>query len=920
MTIAAEPSTTPFWEGLSDRGDAPALVSSAGVVTYAALAQRVSALAASLGTTRRLVVLEARNDVDTVVGYLACLAGGHPVLVASPEAAPSLASAYDPDVVLSGEGVREVRSGTRHDLHPSLAVLLSTSGSTGSPKLVRLSSSNVASNAGAIASSLSIRSSDVAATTLPLHYCYGLSVVTSHLSAGASVALTSLSVVDPDFWGLVRSAGVTTFPGVPHTFGLLDRVGFSSMDVPSLRYLTCAGGRLAPSIVSRYAALGQARGFDLFVMYGATEATARMSVLPPDLALAHPGSIGQPIPGGAFTLAPHPFPAEPSRPVARDVTSCAPSRHLLRAERAVRPGEVGELVYRGDNVMLGYAGSPGDLARGRDITELRTGDLARRTPEGLFEIVGRVSRIAKVFGLRVDLARIEQALLDAGVVAHAVDAGDRVAVAVDRSAAPVDTARIRRVVEELGVPAAGVVVHELDGVPRLPSGKPDCATIRAQVAGPAGEGDGSDRRKRRLAPQEVTVRRAYARVLGRPDDAVTDTDSFVTLGGDSLSYVAASLELEKSLGHLPQGWHLMSVADLEATRQDAPGRGGAAGQDAPSRPLSAGRTRRLGRTVETNVLLRAAAIVMIVGSHSNLFMLLGGAHLLVALAGFNFARFQLTDRPRKDRTRNLTTSIARVVVPSVLWLAFAAAFSAKYSLLNVTLLNGLLGSRAWTESWHYWFVEALVWTLVGLAALLAIPAVDRLERRHPFWFPMGLTGVALLTRYDVVRLFHGADVDYIHRAHVIFWLFALGWAAVRAPGNRHKALVSAVAVATVPGFFEGGQHLREATIVAGMLLLVWLPSVRVPAVLARTAGVLAGSSLYIYLVHWQIYPAYEFSLPWLATGLSLTAGIAFWVGVTRATPTVERWFGEIQENRPWLFPRRYQTRDRNTAPLAGSAR
>jgi hypothetical protein len=339
----------------------------------------------------------------------------------------------------------------------------------------------------------------------------------------------------------------------------------------------------------------------------------------------------------------------------------------------------------------------------------------------------------------------------------------------------------------------------------------------------------------------------------------------------------------------------MSVADLEA----------AAGH------------RRPGRTVETNVLLRAAAIVIIVGSHSNLFMLLGGAHLLVGLAGFNFARFQLTDRPRRERTRALTTSITRIVVPSVLWLTFAAAFSAKYDLLNVALLNGVLGSREWTEAWHYWFVEALVWTLVVLTALLAIPRIDRLERRAPFAFPIALAAVALLTRYDVVRLFGG---DHIHRAHVIFWLFALGWAAVKAPTWMHKTLVSAVVVATVPGFFEGAQHLREATIVVGMLLLTWVPSVRVPALLARSAGVLASASLYIYLVHWQIYPAYEFSLPWLATGLSLAAGIAFYLVVTRATPTVERWFGEIQENRLWLSPRRYLSRDRSSAPLAGSAR
>ena len=487
-------------------------------------------------------------------------------------------------------------------------------------------------------------------------------------------------------------------------------------------------------------------------------------------------------------------------------------------------------------------------------------------------------------------------LIEAGIVGHAVDAGDRVVVAVDRSAASVDSGRVRRIVEELGVPATGLEVVELDGIPRLGSGKPDYAAIR--VGGSDGSlrgGSGqADRRPRRPPstgpgtgpPSEVTARRAFAGILGRSD--IVDTDSFVSLGGDSLSYVAASLELEKALGHLPAGWHLMTIAELEDRRPG--GRATSAGNVSPGG--SQERVARWrGRTVETNVLLRAAAIVMIVGSHSNLFTLLGGAHLLLGLAGFNFARFQLTDRPRTERMRALRNSITRIVVPSVLWLSFAAATSWKYDLLNVTLLNGVLGSREWTDSWHYWFIEALVWTLVALAAMLAIPSIDRLERRAPFWFPMALAATALLTRYDLVRLFGG---DHIHRAHVIFWLFALGWAAVKAPTSKHRALVSAVVIATVPGFFDGGQYLREATIVVGMLLLLWLPSVKVPAFIAKAAAVLASSSLYIYLVHWQVYPAYESTLPWLATGLSLAAGIAFWWIVKQASPVVERWLGEFK--------------------------
>ena len=906
---------TSFWEELGDRGAAAALVSDDAVVSYGELAARVSSLVERLGSTRRLVLLEMHNDVASVVGYLACLTGGHPVLLVEPGRAAGLVSAYDPDVVLSGASllsVEERRPGTRHDLHPELALLLSTSGTTGSPKLVRLSRRNVAANASAIATSLGIRPTDVAATTLPLHYCYGLSVLTSHLTAGACVALTSLSVVDSSFWDLVRSRSVTTFPGVPHTFELLDRVRFQSMELPSLRYLTCAGGRLEPATVRRYAALGQRRGFDLVVMYGATEATARMAYLPPDLALSRSSAIGIPVPGGSFSL----------RRPAQDV---CPSRPSCPAEPPSVQVEEGELVYRGDNVMLGYAESAADLARGRGVDELRTGDLARRTPDGLIEIIGRTGRIAKVFGLRVDLSRVESALLEAGIVGYAADIGDRVLLAVDRSAAPVDVRIVRRVVSALGVPGAALAVAELDGIPRMASGKPDYAAICAQASAtatataqapaqapaqasgrPATDGStgiegGSTRHEGRLGQTSRAARRGrggrsapagvaevYAEVLGQVrtsgrDCGVGPGDSFVSLGGDSLSYVEASLRLERVLGHLPQRWHTMSVAELEARAAGPRGRATPA-ETPPGRPSTERGARRRGRTVETNVLLRAAAIVMIVGSHSNVFMLLGGAHLLVGLAGYNFGRFQLTDRPRAERVRRLGVSITRIVVPSVLWLIFAAVASAKYGPLNVVLLNGVFGTREWSEAWHYWFIEALVWTLVGLTVMLAVPWVDRLERARPFWLPLGLALLALLTRYDVVRLFGG---DWIHRAHVIFWLFALGWAAVKAPTWKHRLLVSAVVAATVPGFFQGAQQLREATIVVGMLLLVWLPSVRVPVVVSRVAGVLASASLYIYLVHWQIYPAYEFRLPWLATGLSLASGIVFWWLVSRATPGVE---------------------------------
>ncbi len=194
--------------------------------------------------------------------------------------------------MIDGHGVHHRHRGGRQ-LHDDLALLLSTSGSTGSPKLVRLSHENLIANAAVIAEYLGIRETDRAATTLPMSYCYGLSVIHSHLLVGAGLILTEHSVVDDEFWELFRRHRGTAFAGVPYTFELLERAGFDTIDLPDLRYVTQAGGRMPPERVRRFAELGERKGFDLFVMYGATEATARMAYLPPELALSRPTAIGR---------------------------------------------------------------------------------------------------------------------------------------------------------------------------------------------------------------------------------------------------------------------------------------------------------------------------------------------------------------------------------------------------------------------------------------------------------------------------------------------------------------------------------------------------------------------------------------------------------------------------------------------------
>ena len=878
----------PFVAQLAQHGERVAVITPDVSLSYAELAMWVGDAARRLGPERRLVLVEGGNDLDSLVWYLGALAAGQAVLLVpggNSAMSQPVVDAYDPDVLVraggsSADGSRptpgrrryaptfgrrsrvaapppsgrrryapmlgrrsrvaapppwrldesrldERRAVTRHDLHPDLALLLSTSGSTGSPKLVRLSYDNLQSNAASIAEFLDIRHTDRAATTLPMHYCYGLSVIHSHLFRGAGIVLTDLSVVDACFWDLAREVEVTTLAGVPHTFDLLDRVGFAEMSLPSLRYITQAGGRMAPEHVRRFAELGQRRGFDLVVMYGATEATARMAYLPPERAVTHPGTIGVPIPGGGFSI----------EPVAE----------------VDEPGG-GELVYHGRNVMLGYAQTAADLGLGRGVTALRTGDLARRTSAGHYEIIGRRSRFVKIVGLRIDLQQVERMLASGGHSALCAGADGELAVVVESGAAhPAPIAA--DLAGRYGLPQAAVHVAVSPELPRLANGKPDYPAVRALAAAAAVR---TDPEPPSAAQVDVpTLTQLYSDLLGRGD--VTPDSTFVDLGGDSLSYVEMSVQLEQVLGHLPPGWHTTRIRDLAHLVR-------------PKRRFSL-------HTLETSVAMRAAAIIMIVGSHIGVLNLRGGAHALLAVAGYNFARFQLTSADRRARIRSQLASIARVVVPSVAFIAVLFAVTSKYTVANVFLVNNVFGPDSWATTWQFWFVEVLVQLLVLMMALLAIPWVDRLERSYQFGFALGLLGVGVVLRFGIIEI-------GLTKTAPALWLFAFGWALARASSRWHRVLLSAVVLASVPGFFDS--TWRNSVIIALLLLLTWAPTVLVPAALRHVAGVLAGASLYIYLVHWVVYPAVREYSGWLAVVASLLAGIGYWLLASRVLPVAVR--------------------------------
>jgi hypothetical protein len=500
-----------------------------------------------------------------------------------------------------------------------------------------------------------------------------------------------------------------------------------------------------------------------------------------------------------------------------------------------RPPHDGELVYRGPNVMLGYAHGAADLALGRTTGELRTGDLARRTPEGLYEVVGRKNRFLKLFGLRIDLDRVERVLAEEGVAAACAGTDDVLVVAVRGAVRRVD----RLVRARFGLPGASVRVVRVREFPRLANGKVDYAAV-VGLGRPATVVDGS-------------VRQVFASALGVAD--VPDDATFVDLGGDSLSYVQTSVALERVLGPLPENWPTTPVAELEERRA----------------PVS--RTP----SVETNIVLRALAIVLVVGSHIEVFDITGGAHLLLVIAGWNFARFVLPAPVRMVR------SAALIAAPAVVWLAYRVAVTDDVTVVNVLLVNNFVGGGAI----GYWFVEVVVHALVAFAALFAVPAVRRFERAHGFVTALVLLGAALLPRvgFDASSSFAERNMTTLGA----LWFFVLGWLVQRAETRWQKVVVLVLALALIPGTFD--DRAREAVVVVGLVLLVVVARVWLPRAAVTAVTLVASASLYIYLTHYAVFPALLDHLPRsLVAVSSLAAGIVVWQAVRRYQRTATRWY------------------------------
>lgn len=457
-----------MFEKLSNFGNSIALVDETNSeVSFITLYKESICVAENL-KENSVAIIGTSNTKNCLVVYIACIiAKTTPLLLPASLDYAKLkryVDEFEPDVIFGFEGNDQLLNFgyQKIEIRPGIivfekysnlvsqwsssALLLTTSGSTGNPQVVRISEQNLLSNTESIIDAIELEKSSIAITTLPMFYTYGLSIINTHLLVGAKIVLSDFSVTSRKFWSLIDERAVTTFGGVPLTYELVNRLGPTILKGTKISSLTQAGGGMKTDQIEKLLEIADGNGATLWLMYGQTEATARMSVFNQSHNRSRLGSIGKPIRGGRFEL-------------------------LDQSGRKISSINVeGDLVYYGPNVSMGYATNRRGLYEG-DINggKLVTGDIAFFDSEGFFYVTGRKSRYAKISGRRLNLDDIEDWLMGIGIKAACVEEDQKLSVFC---CTLVDHRNLKKqVMSEFGIGSQQVLILQIDEVPRNSSGK-----------------------------------------------------------------------------------------------------------------------------------------------------------------------------------------------------------------------------------------------------------------------------------------------------------------------------------------------------------------------------------------------------------------------------------------------------------------
>ena len=365
-----------------------AIDSEGGKLTYGDIINRAKEIEANV-SNRALCFMLVENNVNCIEWVMASLISRRLVpLILNAKTDEvlynNLLSTYKPAYIWkNGELIRTANPIA--PLYPELSHLLPTSGSTGSPKLVRHKYENIEAAGLNISTFFELKETDRPLMVLPLYYTMGLSMIFSHFKVGATVLITGRNMTDPVFWKFLKEEAATSFTGVPYSFQILNLMRFFRMDLPALELLTQGGGKMERGLNIKFAEYCRDNNKRWIATYGQSECTARMAWLPAKWAIEKVGSIGIAVPNGELSL------------IDTD------------GNAITTPHTEGEMCYRGKNVTLGYARSLEDLTLGDERNGfIRTGDLAYFDEDGCYYIVGRMGRFLKLFGMRVGLDECEQ--------------------------------------------------------------------------------------------------------------------------------------------------------------------------------------------------------------------------------------------------------------------------------------------------------------------------------------------------------------------------------------------------------------------------------------------------------------------------------------------------------------------------------
>lgn len=435
--------------------DKAAIISDKITITYGELACVCNNLGAIL-SKGKLVLIRCGMDAPTIIGYAAAIHSGATVMMCEDKAFDNcFIENYRPSYIWQSN--KNIPSGystvyseygyvllcadneVRYEINEELALLLSTSGSTGSSKFVRISHKNIVDNTRAIVKALGIKAHDRAMVMLPISYTYGLSVVNTYLSVRATLLVPDYPVYHAEFWRFARKYSCSAICGVPYTYELIRRGGFLKKPIESLRLATQAGGKLSADTEKYMLDMADKRKFDFAVMYGQTEATARISC---HILNRHPdklGSAGQAIPGGNISV------------------------------------EDGELIYKGNNVTMGYSENCWDLAKGDERGGvLHTGDLGYIDEDGFVYITGRKSRISKLNGYRISLDELEALIKSQfSVTAACVERTDGIHIVIEAQLGgqPVIEDIRSYVIQKTGINGRLINLSQTGLLPRAENGK-----------------------------------------------------------------------------------------------------------------------------------------------------------------------------------------------------------------------------------------------------------------------------------------------------------------------------------------------------------------------------------------------------------------------------------------------------------------